>query len=87
MGGPEKDRFGRLLKVAYSLLGTGVLGDILGSLRSSMHGELSRQEEPDSGLDFPGGDGGPLVVVGESVQFHHTLLHLCSFSVLSFVLY
>ena len=30
-----------------------------------MFGQLSGQEEPDSGLDLPGGDGGPLVVVGE----------------------
>ena len=31
-----------------------------------MLGKLTGQEEPDSGLDLPGGDGGPLVVVGES---------------------
>ena len=30
-----------------------------------MLGQLSGQEEPDSGLDLPGGDGGPLVVEGE----------------------
>ena len=30
-----------------------------------MLGQLSGQQEPDSGLDLPGGDGGPLVVVGE----------------------
>ena len=30
-----------------------------------MLGKLTGQEEPDSGLDLPGGDGGPLVVVGE----------------------
>jgi hypothetical protein len=29
-------------------------------------GELSGEEEPDSGLDLPGGDGGPLVVVGQT---------------------
>ena len=28
-----------------------------------MLGQLSGQEEPDGGLDLPGGDGGPLVVV------------------------
>jgi hypothetical protein len=66
-GGPEKGRLGRLLlKCEHSLLGAGVLGDGLGSLRDGMLGELTWQEEPDSGLDFPGGDGGPLVVVGES---------------------
>ena len=31
-----------------------------------MLGKLTWQEEPDSSLDFPGGDGGPLVVVSES---------------------
>merc|ERR1712012_176964 len=47
------------------LLGAGVLGDSLGALRDGVLGELTREEEPDSGLDLPGGDGGPLVVVGE----------------------
>ena len=28
--------------------------------------QLSGQEEPDGGLDLPGGDGGPLVVVGQA---------------------
>ena len=31
-----------------------------------MLGELTGKEEPDSSLDFPGGDGGPLVVVGQA---------------------
>ena len=31
-----------------------------------MLGQLSGKEEPDSGLDLPGGDGGPLVVVGKT---------------------
>ena len=31
-----------------------------------MLGELTGEEEPDGGLDFPGGDGGPLVVVGKT---------------------
>ena len=50
----------------YSLLGAGVLGDSLGSLRDGVLGQLTGQEEPDSSLDLPGGDGGPLVVVGET---------------------
>ena len=50
----------------YSLLGAGVLGDSLGSLRDGVLGQLTGQEEPDSGLDFPGGDGGPFVVVGQT---------------------
>jgi len=29
-------------------------------------GQLSREEEPDGSLDLPGGDGGPLVVVGKA---------------------
>ena len=48
------------------LLGAGVLGDGLGALRDGVLGELTGEEEPDSGLDFPGGDGGPLVVVGQT---------------------
>ena len=31
-----------------------------------MLGELTGEEEPDSGLDLAGGDGGPLVVVGQT---------------------
>ena len=30
-----------------------------------MFGQFSGKEEPDGGLDLPGGDGGPLVVVGQ----------------------
>ena len=31
-----------------------------------MFGQLSGEEETDSSLDFPRGDGGPLVVVGQT---------------------
>ena len=48
------------------LLGAGVLGDSLGSLRDSVLGELTRQQEPHRGLDLTGGDGGPLVVVSQT---------------------
>ena len=48
------------------LLGAGVLGDGLGALRDGVLGQLTGEEEPDSGLDLPGGDGGPLVVVGQT---------------------
>ena len=48
------------------LLGAGVFGDSLGSLRDGVLGQLSGQEETDSSLDLPGGDGGPLVVVGKT---------------------
>ena len=49
----------------HSLLGAGVLGDSLGSLRDGVLGQLAGQEEPDSGLYLPGGDGVPLLVVGQ----------------------
>ena len=31
-----------------------------------MLGEFTRKQEPDGGLDLPGGDGRPLVVVGQT---------------------
>ena len=34
-----------------------------------MLGQLTGKEQPDGGLDFPGGDGGPLVVVGQTGSF------------------
>ena len=34
-----------------------------------MFSQFSGEEEPDSGLNFPGGDGGPLVVVGKTGSF------------------
>ena len=48
------------------LLGACVLGDSLCSLRDSVLGKLSWEEEPDSSLDFTRGDGGPLVVVSKT---------------------
>ena len=48
------------------LLGAGVLGDGLGALRHGVLGELTGEEEPDSGLDLARGDGGPLVVVSQT---------------------
>ena len=71
---PLKGPVGSVEVSRHSLLGAGVLGDGLGSLRDGVLGQLSGQEEPDSGLDLPGGDGGPLVVVGMLVFFwsiHH----------------
>ena len=51
------------------LLGAGVLGDGLGALRDGVLGQLTGEQEPDSSLDLPGGDGGPLVVVGQAAGF------------------
>ena len=48
------------------LLRAGVLGDSLGALRDGVLGELTREEEPDRGLDLARGDGGPLVVVSQT---------------------
>ena len=52
-------------QIANNLLGAGVLGDGLGTFRDGVFGQFSGEEEPDGGLDFPGGDGGPLVVMGQ----------------------
>ena len=48
-----------------NLLGAGVLGDGLGAFRDGVFGQLTGEEEPDGGLDLPGGDGGLLVVVSQ----------------------
>ena len=64
-GGPERTEFWFLLEVR-NLFGAGVLGDSLGSLRDGVFGQLTGQEEPDSGLDLSAGDGGTPVVVGEA---------------------
>ena len=55
-----------LVGAKSNLLGGGVLGDSLGTLRHGVLGQLTGQEEPDSGLDLPRGDGAPLVVVSET---------------------
>ena len=68
MGGPEKGllfRYGGSL-LEHSLLGAGVLGDGLGSLRDGVLSQLSGEEEPHRSLDLPRGDGGPLVVVSQT---------------------
>ena len=52
-----------------NLLGAGVLGDSLGAFRDGVLGQFTGEEEPDSSLDLPGGDGGPLVVVGQAGSF------------------
>ena len=49
-----------------NLLGAGVLGDSLGAFRDGVFGQFTGEEEPNSSLDLPGGDGVPLVVVGQT---------------------
>ena len=46
-----------------SLLGAGVLGYSLGSLRHGVLGQFSGEEQTDSGLDLSGGDGASSVVM------------------------
>ena len=48
------------------LLRRGVLGHSFGALWHGVLGQLTGKQKPDGGLDFPGGDGGTPVVVGES---------------------
>ena len=55
-----------MLGAAHSLLGAGVLGHSLGALGHGVLGQLTGEQEPHGGLDLPGGDGGPLVVVGQA---------------------
>ena len=50
----------------YNLLGRSVFGDGLGAFRDSVLGQFTGKEKPDSSLDLPGGDGGPLVVEGKA---------------------
>ena len=63
--GPEK---GRLNDGFFfeELFGAGVLGDGLGAFTHGVLGQLAGEQEPDGGLDLPGGDGRPLVVVGQA---------------------
>ena len=68
LGGLKKGRWGS--KAARScLLGAGVLGYSLGSLRDGVLGQLSGQDQTDGCLDFPAGNGGTLVVVGKTGSF------------------
>ena len=44
----------------HSLLGAGVLGDGLGSLRDSVLGQLARQQQPYGSLNLARSDGRPV---------------------------
>ena len=52
--------------MAGHLLGGSVLGDGLGALRHGMLGQFTWQEQPDSCLDLPRGDGGTFVVMSQA---------------------
>jgi hypothetical protein len=49
--------------------GAVVLGHSLGTLRHSVLGELTREDETHGSLDLAGGDGVLLVVPGEAASF------------------
>ena len=57
-----------------SLLRRSVLGHGLRALRHGVLGQLTGEEKTDSRLDLPGGDGGPLVVVGQAGSFSSNAL-------------
>ena len=65
-GGPVRTGLVGFGRQANDLLAAGVLGHSLGSLRHSVLGQLTREQETDSGLDFTAGDGGAVVVVGQT---------------------
>ena len=52
-----------------NLLGAGVLGNSLCSLRHCVLGEFSGKEKSDGGLHLPRGDGGALVVMSKARGF------------------
>ena len=64
--GPEKGRLVQVGNLESNLLRAGVLGNCLGTLRNGVLGQLSGKQKPDGCLDLPGGDGRPLVIVGQA---------------------
>ena len=52
-----------------NLLGGGVFGDSLGTLRDGVLGEFTWKKKPDSSLDLSGSDGASLVVMCQSWGF------------------
>ena len=60
--------------IPFDLLGGSVLGDGFGAFGYGVLGQFSGEEKSDSGLDFPRGDGGPLVVVGKTGSFSSNAL-------------
>ena len=56
-------------KKVQKRLGAGELGDSLGALRDGMLGELTREDEPDGSLDFPGRQCTLTTVADEATSF------------------
>jgi len=67
--GPEKGLCFLVLSKYDDLLGARVLGHCLGSLADGVLSEFTREQQTNSGLDFPAGDGRSLVVVGKARSF------------------
>ena len=61
-----KRAFGGFKQSGRALLGAGVLGHSLGALGHGVLGQLTGEQQAHGGLDLPGGDGGPLVVVSQA---------------------
>ncbi len=59
---------------ATSLLGGSVFGDGLGSFGHGVLGELSGEDQADSGLDLAGAEGGLLVVAAQAAGLRSDLL-------------
>ena len=62
----EKSTEMEMFKQVHSLLGACVLGDGLGSFGHGVLGQLSREKQTNSSLDFSAGDGGSTVVVSQT---------------------
>ncbi|CAG6010663.1 unnamed protein product [Menidia menidia] len=54
------------LKEKHGFFTSGVLGDGLGALGHGVLGQFPGQQQAHGGLDLPGGDGGPFVVVSQA---------------------
>ena len=57
------------LKLQSFLLGRSVLGDGLGAFRDGVLGELTREQQADSGLNLSGRESGLLVVADQTAGF------------------
>ena len=70
MGGPEKGRF----LANFCLLGLGVFGDSLSTLRDGMFGKFTGKEKSDSGLNFSRWNRSFFIVSSKSVSLRGNTL-------------
>ena len=52
-----------------NLFGAGVFSYSFSAFTDGVLGKFTRKQKPDGGLDLPGGDGRPLVVVSKTGSF------------------